>query len=129
MDAVQEYMAKKHEHLQYNYNPEFNKARDNCEDIATHLAKLLIKQKKVPRIIRFRKPGKETIRPAIFNRQMEWGYHEVCFYNGEVYDPILEQPTDLEDYCERVFGEQVPFRTITDEFRIGVRVLHSIDRD
>jgi hypothetical protein len=117
MEKYLEFMRKKHEHLQDNYNPELGKTPDDCTDIALHLARLLINAGKLPKIIRFSRGGK-ILHPVIFDRKSELVYHDVCLSEGIVYDPVLKQPTDLEDYQQRFFGERLPFRTLISEKEI-----------
>ncbi len=125
-DKVLEFLLKRHETIQFNYNPPFGKGPEDCTRIALHIARLLLEQGKVSRIVRFSKDDGELIRPAIFKRKLGWGYHDACLYNGNIYDPVLEEPTPLEDYCTQVFGERMPLKVIVDEANIEARVMHSI---
>lgn len=113
MDS-QKYMAKMHETLKRDYCTPDGKYSESCSLIAFVLTELLIKEGRSPELFVIREGVKDdyfihnkTLLPVQYNGRIKWNAHVICCADGLAYDPIMEKPIPLKDYCKTVFGEEV----------------------
>ena len=100
------YFAEQHEHLRYQHNYA-------CTARADRLIKLLKDEGHADAaayIVRsaLAEPGDTSLRlrPLAWSRSVAWAEHTICIAGGVVYDPVLAEPTPLEEYPRAMFGEQ-----------------------
>ncbi len=110
MKCVLDHLAAKHSDISKNY-------RDSCSLIAFDIAELLIDAGKEPCIITFREDVREhgyihpkDIIPRHYGGNVVWASHSVACADAIVYDPLLNRPILLKDYCAAAFGESIAMR-------------------
>jgi hypothetical protein len=104
----------------------------NCLAIARDIARLLIESESRPFIVCLSKVearGRDIFHypliPKKYGGRVTWTKHYVCCSAGMAYDPILEEPVPLEQYCAIVFGEDFPMERFISEERIEEYLMHS----
>jgi len=56
----------------------------------------------------------KNLIPLMFQANWEsgWSAHQVCCAKGIAYEPLFSQPVALEEYCQLMFGEDIPMTAI-----------------
>jgi len=103
MESALEYFVRKHETLKHDY-------REPCTFIALKMGKRLIALGKFPDIRRVSHPNHKLLVPLQYKGKVKWGGHLVCCCDSMIYDPILPNPVSIENYCRRVFGEELEMK-------------------
>jgi hypothetical protein len=91
----------------------------DCLKHARHIASLLRVEGNEPWIGRIRDEvpmhGSFYRHPLIPRRWegITWETHYVACAGREVYDPIVGEPVDVDEYAERVFGRKLPVERST----------------
>ncbi|MFA6523147.1 MAG: hypothetical protein WCS85_02155 [Candidatus Peribacteraceae bacterium] len=82
-----------------------------CLLVAYDIAQVLLHGHQDLSVMRLTREGGFTFKPKHVPEEFEaWGEHFVCVCDGTVYDPMLDQPVPLNDYCEVMFGMPLPMR-------------------
>jgi hypothetical protein len=107
----QAYFAEKHRQLADAY-------QGNCLTVARDLARLLLAEGKKPSIallVRKKMMGDSKyygpLIPKKYRGRTTWTKHYVCCCDGQVFDPILERPIEIESYSQQIFGLEIPVQT------------------
>jgi hypothetical protein len=95
----------------------------NCLVIAREIAGFLIEDGKQPFIACLHKEEDRAgnrfhypLTPKKYQGRITWTKHYVCCCDGRVYDPMFEEPIELEQYSRVAFGEELPIeRYIAEE--------------
>ena len=96
-------------------NRQLDSSMPDCTHSAKALVRLLEAEGKEADVLRFGhlneigRPVK-IIRPVRFPHR-SWAYHDVCFSDVEIYDPLIGEPVPIHDYSIIVFAESVPYVT------------------
>ncbi len=108
---LQDYFDAKHRLLADDY-------QGNCLTVAREIAQLLLDEGKKPFIgllVRKEMRGDSKfygpLIPKKYRGRTTWTKHYVCCCDGLVFDPILEKPSEIELYSQRVFGLEIPVQT------------------
>ncbi|MBL7100765.1 MAG: hypothetical protein ISS23_02300 [Nanoarchaeota archaeon] len=114
MESALEYMARKHVTLINDYRTPCGNYSESCGIIAIELAERLLSEGKEPYIMKVAEDvfssgfiTCKVLKPLTYEGRIRWGAHQVCCWDGKVYDPILDKPVSLKDYFKLVFGEEV----------------------
>ena len=92
----------------------------DCVTHACRLAELLLDEGRSPWIGRIREVvdmGDCVYHGPLIPRRFPtktWTTHYVCCCDGEVYDPIVGQPLELDAFCSLVFGRELSIETHFD---------------
>lgn len=115
--TVSDYLNTKHTTIINNYRTPDGKYPEHCCMIAIKIAKLFLEAKREPYIMYVSEVRRSryfeyslSLEPVIFKGKIFWGQHVVCACDGQVFDPILKAQINQEDYCEAVFGVDIPIR-------------------
>ncbi|MDO8516885.1 MAG: hypothetical protein Q7S33_02060 [Nanoarchaeota archaeon] len=125
MESILEYMASKHQTLANDYKTPDGNYSESCGLIAIHIAKILSNEGKKPSILVVEgrlidKFNRETITPRLYQGRIKWGAHQVCYSNGLVYDPMVEdKPVAIDDYCQEAFSGKVEMNVLVPQERIN----------
>ena len=85
----------------------------HCELLADDLAKILAREDKIPLLLELKSANvsesgkRETLVPLPYDGAVRWAGHSVCYAEGLVYDPILDEPVPLEEYGQKAFGQDI----------------------
>ena len=91
-----------------DYVTDAEKHSHSCTLIALEAAGLLLKRGMNPEVLQINPKTEHTsFRPKKFTWQVKWFRHYVCFNDGIVYDPILDEPEELEKYLAETFDSPV----------------------
>jgi hypothetical protein len=108
---LHEYFTEKHRLLADDY-------QGNCLTVAREIAQLLLAEGKKPSIallVRRKMVGDSKfygpLMPKRYRGRTTWTKHYVCCCDGQVFDPILEKPIEIELYSQQVFGLEIPVQT------------------
>lgn len=97
------YLEEKHKTVKNDYRKPNSPVYESCGMIANEIAEILIDSGEKPYIMHVYSPT--LVIPLCFEGRKAWYSHVVCCCNGLVFDPILEKPIEIENYCKVVFGE------------------------
>lgn len=108
---LQAYFAEKHRLLADVY-------QGNCLTVAREIAQLLLAEGRKPYIglmVRKKMVGDSKfygpLIPKRYRGRTTWTKHYVCCCDGQVFDPILGKPTEIESYPLRMFGLDIQLQT------------------
>jgi hypothetical protein len=112
MSSLSYYLNDKRRLLALNYEA-------NCLAIARDIARLLADDGREPFIVCLHK---EEVRagnmfhypliPKKYKGRITWTKHYVCCSEGMVYDPMLDEVIEIEQYSRAAFGEEFPMERV-----------------
>lgn len=112
---VMDYLRKKHQTLKKDYRTEDGKYSEHCGLIAIDIAELLLQGGERPSLKSVR--GDEvresgfvhnrSLVPKIYEGRVSWGGHTICAVGDTIFDPMVGEPMNAEDYRREVFTEPV----------------------
>jgi hypothetical protein len=115
MSSLLDYLAERGRLLAESYQAD-------CLAIARDIARLLTDSGRRPFIVylnRVEARGRDKfhypLMPKKYGGRVTWTKHYVCCAAGMAYDPILEEPVPIEQYCAIVFGEDFPMERFVSE--------------
>jgi len=116
--TVLDYIQNKRKTILNEYRTPDGKHSESCLIIAFDLARLFIESGRQPYIAMVTEDthdngilSSKDLKPKIFNKTA-WSAHQVCCCDGQVFDPLLEQPVAIGDYTQTVFGEKIEMNVL-----------------
>jgi len=124
--SVLDYLTEKNKTLKNDYTTPDGKYAESCTLIAIDIAKILLSEGKKPEIIfvtgkRIDNPhiiASESLRPTQYSGKISWGGHVVCACEGMIYDPMIGEPVQTEDYAHKAFGGDIEMKTTVTQDEI-----------
>jgi hypothetical protein len=111
MPSWLDYFAEKHLQVAERY-------QGDCLAIAREIARLLLEEGKDPFIGLLVKKDMlgenkfyHALLPKKYQGRITWNKHYVCCCDAKVYDPMFEEPLDIEGYSQRAFGLDISIQT------------------
>ena len=115
MSSLAHYLTESYQLLADSYQA-------NCLTIARDIARLLLESGSRPFIVSLSKVESRggdrfhyPLMPKKYGGRVTWTKHYVCCCGELAYDPMLEQPVLLDQYCQLVFGQDFPLEKFVAE--------------
>lgn len=111
------YLQQRHRALANDYSIPEGQC-ESCSLVAGDIAKILLRKKKKPYLLRVRGKRKadgnrESLTPLRYKGRVVWSGHTVCGCGGWIYDPLLGYPLTEKEYAKMAFGTEVDIEVAT----------------